>query len=74
MVWGWAMLPVLHASGFNWDEAVVLVVAVLAVPALSWVTGRVGQRRAASAQRATERREERLRQRQERRHRQGPGE
>jgi type II secretory pathway pseudopilin PulG len=59
-------LPVLHAGGFNWDEAVVLVVAVLAVPALSWVTGRVGQRRADAARRTAERRAAREQQRRQR--------
>jgi Ca2+/Na+ antiporter len=39
------VLPVLHAGRFSWDEAIVLIVAILAVPALSWFTGRLGQRR-----------------------------
>lgn len=43
------MLPLLHAGGFSWDELIVLVVAILAVPALSWFTGRWGQRRDSAA-------------------------
>ena len=38
-------LPVLHAGGFSWDEAIILVVAILAVPVLSWFMGRLGKRR-----------------------------
>jgi len=36
--------PILHAGGFSWDEALVLLVAILAVPAISWFTGRLGKR------------------------------
>jgi hypothetical protein len=39
-------LPILHSGGFSWDEALVLVVAILAVPAISFFTGRFGKRRA----------------------------
>jgi hypothetical protein len=39
-------IPILHASGFSWDEALVLVVAILAVPAISFFTGRLGKRKA----------------------------
>lgn len=42
-------LYILHASGFSWDEAVVLVVAILAVPVLSWFTGRFGKRMQATS-------------------------
>jgi hypothetical protein len=38
------MVPILHAGGFSWDEALVLVVAILAVPAISFFTGRFGRR------------------------------
>jgi hypothetical protein len=38
------IVPILHAGGFGWDEAVVLFVAILAVPALSWITGRFSSR------------------------------
>ena len=38
------LLPILHAGGFGWDEAIILVVAILAVPVLSWFTGRLGKR------------------------------
>ena len=38
-------VPVLHAGGFSWDEALVLVIAILAVPAISYFTGRFGKRR-----------------------------
>ncbi len=38
------LLPILHAGGFSWDEALVLVVAILAVPAISFFTGRFGKR------------------------------
>jgi hypothetical protein len=37
-------VPILHAGGFSWDEAIILVIAILAVPAISWFTGRVGKR------------------------------
>ncbi len=37
-------VPILHAGGFSWDEALVLVVAILAVPAISFFTGRLGKR------------------------------
>jgi hypothetical protein len=37
--------PVLHAGGFSWDEALVLVVAIAIVPAISWFAGRLGKRR-----------------------------
>lgn len=37
-------VPILHAGGFSWDEALVLVVAILAVPAISWFAGRMGKR------------------------------
>lgn len=43
-------IPVLHAGGFSWDEALVLVVAILAVPAISFFTGRLGKRRATQPQ------------------------
>jgi len=39
------MLPLLHAGGFSWDEALVLVVAIAAVPALSWFTSWLGRRK-----------------------------
>ncbi|HEX5165766.1 MAG TPA: hypothetical protein VFV93_10245 [Thermomicrobiales bacterium] len=42
-------LPILHASGFSWDEALVLVIAILAVPAISFFTGRFGKRRASES-------------------------
>ncbi|MGH9174616.1 MAG: hypothetical protein ACRD1H_09665 [Vicinamibacterales bacterium] len=42
MIW-----PIFHAGGFSWDEALVLAVAILAVPAISWFAGRLGKRRAA---------------------------
>lgn len=48
------LLPILHAGGFSWDEALILVVAILAVPAISWFTGRMGKRQA--GQPASERR------------------
>lgn len=38
------VLPILHSGGFSWDEAAILVVAILAVPAISWFTGRMGKR------------------------------
>jgi hypothetical protein len=37
-------VPILHAGGFSWDEALVLVIAILAVPAISYFTGRLGKR------------------------------
>ena len=37
-------VSILHAGGFSWDEALVLVVAILAVPAISFFTGRFGKR------------------------------
>jgi hypothetical protein len=37
-------VPIFHAGGFSWDEALVLVVAILAVPAISYFTGRFGKR------------------------------
>jgi hypothetical protein len=40
-----AVLPLLHAGGFSWDEALVLIVAIAAVPALTWFTGRLGRRK-----------------------------
>ena len=43
------VVPVLHASGFSWDEGLILIVAILAVPALSWFTGRFGKRQAERA-------------------------
>lgn len=49
-------IPILHASGFGWDEIVVLVVAILAVPAISYFTGRFGKRRAAQPPAARTRR------------------
>ena len=55
------ILPILHASGFSWDEAVVLVVAILAVPVLSWFTGRFGKRMQGSPQTREERRARRRR-------------
>jgi hypothetical protein len=39
------VVPILHAGGFSWDEALVLGVAILAVPAISWFTGRMGKRK-----------------------------
>jgi hypothetical protein len=39
------MLPILHASGFSWDEALVLVAAIAAVPLLSLFTSWMGRRR-----------------------------
>jgi hypothetical protein len=39
-------VPILHAGGFSWDEALVLGVAILAVPAISFFTGRFGKRKA----------------------------
>ncbi|HUG14603.1 MAG TPA: hypothetical protein VMM78_06250 [Thermomicrobiales bacterium] len=48
--------PILHAGGFSWDEAAVLVIAILAVPALSWFTGRFGKRREGAAADRAERR------------------
>jgi hypothetical protein len=47
-------LPILHASGFSWDEALILVIAILAVPAISFFTGRFGKRQ--SSEPATRRR------------------
>ena len=47
-------VPILHAGGFSWDEALVLVVAILAVPAISFFTGRFGKRH--DRQTSTERR------------------
>ena len=38
------LVPILHAGGFSWDELLVLVVAILAVPAISFFTGRFGKR------------------------------
>jgi hypothetical protein len=38
-------VPILHAGGFSWDEALVLVIAILAVPAISYFTGRFGKRK-----------------------------
>lgn len=38
-------MPILHAGGFSWDEVLVLVVAILAVPAISYFTGRFGKRK-----------------------------
>lgn len=61
------LTPILHAGGFNWDEALVLIVAILAVPALSWFTGRWGQRRRDAAARAEQRRVEREQRRSARR-------
>lgn len=55
------VLPVLHASGFSWDEAIVLVVAILAVPALSWFTGRFGKRMRETSPSRDERRARRRR-------------
>jgi len=49
-------MPVLHAGGFSWDEALVLLVAILAVPAISWFTGRLGKRQASQPVRARRRR------------------
>jgi hypothetical protein len=43
------IVPILHAGGFSWDEALVLVVAILAVPAISFFTGRFGKRQATEA-------------------------
>ncbi len=37
-------MPILHTGGFSWAEALVLLVAILAVPAISWFTGRRGKR------------------------------
>lgn len=37
-------LPVLHASGFSWDEALVLVAAIAVVPVLSWLIDRRNKR------------------------------
>ena len=48
------LVPILHAGGFSWDEALVLVVAILAVPAISFFTGRFGKRQ--ERQPSTERR------------------
>lgn len=42
-------VPILHAGGFSWDEALVLVVAILAVPAISYFTGKFGKRQAEDA-------------------------
>jgi hypothetical protein len=36
---------VLHAGGFSWDEALVLVVAIAIVPAISWFASRLGKSR-----------------------------
>lgn len=47
-------VPILHAGGFSWDEALVLVVAILAVPAISFFMGRLGKRQ--PSQPPTERR------------------
>ena len=33
------LLPILHAGGIGWDEILILVVAILAVPAFSWLNG-----------------------------------
>lgn len=48
-------VPILHAGGFSWDEAIILVVAIAAVPVISWFTGRIGKRH----ERATAAREDR---------------
>jgi hypothetical protein len=53
------IVPILHAGGFSWDEAIVLVVAIAAVPVISWFTGRFvkrGERPAASRESRRERR------------------
>jgi hypothetical protein len=39
------VLPLLHAGGFSWDEALVLLVAIASVPALTWFTGWLGRRK-----------------------------
>lgn len=38
------LVPILHSGGTGWDEVLILVVAILAVPAISWFTGRLGKR------------------------------
>lgn len=49
-------MPILHAGGFSWDEALILVIAILAVPAISWFTGRMGKQKAAEEARPRRRR------------------
>lgn len=39
-------LPLYHAGGFSWDEALVLVVLIAAVPLLSVIIDRRHKRRA----------------------------
>jgi hypothetical protein len=51
------VVPIMHAGGFSWDEALVLVIAILAVPAISFFTGRLGKRE--STEPATPRRRRR---------------
>ena len=43
------MLPIFHASGFSWDEGLVLVVAIAFVPVLSFIIDRRNKRRAEAA-------------------------
>ena len=50
------LLPILHAGGFSWDEAIILVIAILAVPALSGFMGRVSKRKTPPPDRARQRR------------------
>lgn len=42
-------LPLYHSGGFTWDEALVLVVAIAAVPLLSLIIDRRSKRRADAA-------------------------
>jgi hypothetical protein len=44
-----SLLPLYHASGFSWDEALVLVVAIAAVPLLSVIIDRRSKRQADEA-------------------------
>jgi hypothetical protein len=48
------VLPILHGGKFTWDEAIVLVVLMAAVPVATWYMGRRERRANRAGESASE--------------------